>query len=66
MISINQDIISNTCHYTEDSDEQTILDLFDEMSYEVLHGPDVDTETGRDKADASIPANVQYSRDLGS
>ena len=44
-----------TFHYTEDSYEQTILDLFRELDYEVLHGPDVDASTGRDLSDATIP-----------
>lgn len=38
--------MTNTYHYTEDSYEHTIFDLFNEMGYEVLHGPDVDAETG--------------------
>lgn len=49
----------NTYHYTEDSYEQTILDLFNEMGYEVLHGPDVDAETGRDLTDATIPGKLR-------
>lgn len=47
--------MSNTYHYTEDSYEQTILELFREIDYEVLHGPDVDAATGRDLTDATIP-----------
>ena len=49
----------NTYHYTEDSYEQTILDLFNEMGYEVLHGPDTDAETGRDLMDATIPSKLR-------
>lgn len=49
----------NTFHYTEDSYEQTILDLFRELDYEVLHGPDVDADTGRDLADATIPGKLR-------
>jgi len=50
--------MSNTYHYTEDSYEQTVLDLFREMDYDVLHGPDVDAETGRDLTDATIPGKL--------
>jgi len=49
----------NTYHYTEDSYEQTVLDQFREMDYEVLHGPDVDAETGRDLTDATIPGKLR-------
>ena len=49
----------NTYHYTEDSYEQTILDLFGELGYEVLHGPGVDAETGRDLMDATIPGKLR-------
>lgn len=49
----------NTYHYTEDSYEQTILDLFGELNYEVLHGPEVDAETGRDLTDAIIPGKLR-------
>lgn len=49
----------NTYHYTEDSYEQTILDLFGELGYEVLHGPDVDAETGRDLTDATISGELR-------
>lgn len=51
--------MSNTYHYTEDSYEQTILDLFGELGYEVLYGPDVDAETGRDLTDATIPGKLR-------
>ena len=51
--------MTNTYHYTEDSYEQTVLDLFREMDYEVLHGPDVDAETGRDLTDATIPGKLR-------
>ena len=51
--------MGKTYHYTEDSYEQTILDLFNEMGYEVLHGPDVDAETGRDLTDATIPGKLR-------
>lgn len=51
--------MSNTYHYTEDSYEQTILDLFNEMGYEVMHGPDVDADTGRDLTDATIPGKLR-------
>ena len=47
--------MTNTYHYTEDSYEQTVLELFSEMGYEVLHGPDVDAATGRDLTDATMP-----------
>lgn len=47
--------MTNTYHYTEDSYEQTILDLFGELDYEVLHGPDVDAATGRELTDATMP-----------
>ena len=50
--------MTNTYHYTEDSYEQTVLDLFREMDYEVLHGPDVDAKTGRDLTDATIPGKL--------
>ena len=46
--------MTSTYHYTEDSYEQTILDLFGELGYDVLHGPDVDAQTGRDLTDATI------------
>lgn len=49
----------NTYHYTEDSYEQTILDLFNEIGYEVLYGPDVDAETGRELTDATIPGKLR-------
>ena len=49
----------NTFHFTEDSYEQTVLDLFRELDYEVLHGPDVDAETGRDLTDATIPGKLR-------
>lgn len=51
--------MTNTYHYTEDSYEQTVLDLFREMDYEVLHDPDVDAETGRDLTDATIPGKLR-------
>ena len=47
--------MANTYHYTEDSYEQTILELFKEMGYEVLHGPEVDSATEREVSDATIP-----------
>lgn len=47
--------MSNTYHFTEDSYEQTVLDLFRELNYEVLHGPDVEMQTGRDLTDATMP-----------
>lgn len=53
--------MSNTYHYTEDSYEQTVLELFREMDYEVLHGPDVDTATERDLANAMIPGVLRES-----
>lgn len=49
----------NTFHFTEDSYEQTVLDLFRELDYEVLHGPDVDVETGRDLTDATLPGKLR-------
>lgn len=51
--------MSNTYYYTEDSYEQTILDLFNEMGYEVLHGPDVDAETSRDLTEATMPGRLR-------
>ncbi len=51
--------MTNTYHYTEDSYEQTILDLFGELNYDVLHGPDVDAETSRDQTDATIPEKLR-------
>ena len=51
--------MTNTYHYTEDSYEQTVLDLFREMDYDVLHGPDVDAETGCDLTDATIPGKLR-------
>ena len=51
--------MSNTFHYTEDSYEQTVLDLFRELDYEVLHGPDVEMQTGRDLTDATIPGKLR-------
>lgn len=53
--------MSNTYHYTEDSYEQTVLDLFREMGHEVLHGPDVDVATGRDLTEAIIPGKLRES-----
>lgn len=47
--------MTNTYHYTEDSYEQTVLELLREMDYEVLHGPEVDAKTGRDLTDATVP-----------
>lgn len=47
--------MANTYHYTEDSYEQTILDLFRELGYEALYGPDVNADTERDLSDATIP-----------
>ena len=44
----------NTYHYTEDSYEQTILDLFKEMGYDYRYGPELEQETARDLEDASI------------
>lgn len=49
----------NTFHFTEDSYEQTVIDLFRELDYEVLHGPDVDAETGRDLTDATISGKLR-------
>lgn len=46
-------------HYTEDSYEQTILELFGDMGYEVLHGPDVDAATERELTDATIPGKLR-------
>lgn len=51
--------MTNTYHYTEDSYEQTILDLFNEMGYEVLYGPDIDAKTGRDLTDATMPGKLR-------
>lgn len=34
----------NTYHYTEDSYEQTILDLFKEMGYDYRYGPELEQE----------------------
>lgn len=51
--------MTNTYHYTEDSYEQTILDLFNEMGYEILHGPDVDAETVRDLMDATMQGKLR-------
>ena len=51
--------MAKTFHYSEDSYEQTILDIFRELDYEVLHGPDVDAETSRDLADATIPGKLR-------
>ena len=44
----------NTYHYTEDSYEQTILDLFKEMGYDYRYGPELEQETARDLEDVSI------------
>lgn len=49
----------NTFHFTEDSYEQTVLDLFRELDYEVLHGPDVDAKTVRDLTDATLPGKLR-------
>lgn len=49
----------NTFHFTEDSFEQTVLDLFRELDYEVLYGPDVDAKTGRDLTDVTISCKLQ-------
>ena len=51
--------MSNTYHYTEDSYEQTILDLLNELGYEVMYGHDVDAETGRDKTCTAIPGKLR-------
>lgn len=51
----------NNYHYTEDSYEQTVLDLFKELDYEVLHGSDVDATTGRNLIDATISGNLRES-----
>lgn len=51
--------MTNTYHYTEDSYEQTVLDLFGELGYDVLHGPDVDAQTGRDLTDATIHGELR-------
>ena len=51
--------MNNPFHYTEDSYEQTILDLFKDLGYEVLHGPDLDTETDRDLSDSTIPGKLR-------
>ena len=51
--------MANTYHYTEDSYEQTVLDLFRELDYDVLHGPDVDAATGREFTDATIPGKLR-------
>lgn len=47
--------MSNTYHYTEDSYEQTVLELFKELGYDVLYGSDVDAETMRDLTEATVP-----------
>ena len=51
--------MTSTYHYTEDSYEQTVLDLFGELGYDVLHGPDVDAQTGRDLTDATIHGELR-------
>ncbi len=51
--------MANTYHYTEDSYEQTVLDVFRELGYEVLYGPDVDAATGRDITYASMPEKLR-------
>ena len=51
--------MGKTYHYTEDAYEQTVLELFREMDYEVFYGPDVDAETGRDLTDATIPGKLR-------
>lgn len=48
-----------TYHYTEDSYEQAVLDLFRDMGYEVMHGPEVDAATGREFSDATIPGKLR-------
>lgn len=49
----------NTFHFTEDSYEQTVLDLFRELDYEMLHGPDIDAKTVRDLTDATLPGKLR-------
>ncbi len=51
--------MENTYKYTEDSYEQTILELFRGLGYEVLHGPEVDAATDRDLTDATIPGKLR-------
>lgn len=51
--------MTNLYHYTEDSYEQTILELFRDLGYDVLYGPDVDAETGRELTDATIPGKLR-------
>ena len=46
-------------NYTEDSYEQAVLDLFRDMGYEVMHGPEVDAATGRELTDATIPGKLR-------
>lgn len=50
--------MSNTYHYTEDSYEQSIIDLFKEMGYQYSHGPELEVETARDLTDATIPGEL--------
>lgn len=45
----------NTYHYTEDSYEQSILELFGEMGYEYHYGPELEEQTARDLHDSCIP-----------
>ena len=51
--------MSNTYHYTEDSYEQTVLDLFRELGYEVMYGPEVEMQTGRELTNATIPGKLR-------
>lgn len=46
-------------NYTEDSYEQAVLDLFRDMGYEVMRGPEVDAATGRELTDATIPGKLR-------
>lgn len=45
----------NTFHFTEDSYEQSILSLFNDMGYEYHYGPELEAETSRELTDATIP-----------
>ena len=45
----------NTFHFTEDSYEQSIISLFEEMGYKYHYGPELEAETCRDLTDATIP-----------
>ncbi|MCC8070582.1 MAG: type I restriction endonuclease subunit R [Bacteroidales bacterium] len=51
--------MANTYHYTEDSYEQSVLELFKELGYEYHYGPELEEQSGRDLHDSCIPGMLR-------